>query len=241
MIRELTFKYHSYASTTSAVFLCFYLFSACGLGTEVGNGNKEKGESKKGTQANSESGSNDGQDESTNAGSDSDKEDSSIKAPLDYGVDMAIIFNSCGSPFEAFYKMPFVLSGTAKSGKTVNLEGDFNATLSTLEISDGDNNVLAHVKDDITADDHKVIVTKKDDTTYPSSYVCSEVVETDETGIFSYSVIMTPVDSEGMTNESKPESTLSWVVDKTQPTPELISISVTSEEDELLKLESDSE
>jgi hypothetical protein len=93
----------------------------------------------------------------------------------------------------------------------------------------------------MTVGDHKVIVTKNDDSVYPSAYVCSDVTETDDAGVYSYSVILTPVDSEGTTNVNKPESTLFWVVDKTQSIAELTTISVVSEDVELLKLEKDSE
>ena len=236
----------SYASATSAALLCVYMFSACGLGTEVGNGAKDDGKSKKGTQANSED-NGDGaggaeNEESTSVESDPIKQEGdSASVAVNYGIDMAILFNSCGSPFETFYKMPFVLSGTAKSGVKEKLKGNFDATLNTVVISDTKDKVLAHIKDDTTVGDHIVLVSKKDGSAFPSAYVCSEINETDDSGAFTYSVILTAVDSEGNTDESKPESTLSWIVDKTQSTPELTSISVTSEEVELLKLESESE
>jgi len=58
------------SAASSFAMLCFCLLSSCGLGTEVGNGAKDKGtKGKKGTQANNEMGSNDGEDVSNKADS----------------------------------------------------------------------------------------------------------------------------------------------------------------------------
>ena len=242
---KLSFKNRSpnNASSTTAALLCLCMLSACGLGTEVGNGAKDDDTQKKksGSAANNEAESTDGKDQTMNPEIEEKNNDDDVTILAAYGIDMGIIFNSCGSPFEPLYKMPFTISGTVKSGKKVQFTGDFNASIDTVVISDGSNNPLAHIKDDATAGDHKVIVTKKDSSTYPSPYVCSEIVEAVEASIHSYSVILTPVKADDMTDDSKPETTLSWVVDKTQSPPALTSISVTSEAIELLKLETDSE
>jgi hypothetical protein len=231
---------HSNVSSTTAALLCLCLLSACGLGTEVGNGAKDDDTQKKsGSAANNES--TDGKDQDMNADINEKNDDGDVIILAAYSIDMGIIFNSCGSPFEPLYKMPFTLNGTAKSGKKVQIIGDYNASADTVVISDGIDNSLAYIEDDATLGDHKVIVTKKDSSPYPSPYVCSEVVEAIEDSIHSYSVILTPVNPEGMTDDSKPETTLSWVVDKTKSPPALTAISVTSEEIELLKLETDSE
>ena len=242
---KLSFKNrsHNNVSSTTAALLCLCMLSACGLGTEVGNGAKDDDTQKKksGSAANNEAESTDGKDQDMNSEIEEKNNDDDVTILSAYSIDMGIIFNSCGSPFEPLYKMPFILNGTVKSGKKVQLTGDFNASLDTVIVSNGSDNTLAHIKDDDTVGDHKVIVTKKDSSTYPSPYVCSEIVESVEASIHSYSIILTPVNAEGMTDDSKPETTLNWVVDKTQSTPALTSISVTSEEIELLKLETDSE
>lgn len=239
---SLKIRSRSHVFATSAALLCAYLLFSCGLGTEVGNGAKDKDKDGKGTNAaNTEPESSGDQDPSPSEENGQGKEPSHVKVPADYGIDLAIIFNSCGSPFEPMYKMPFILSGNAKSGNKVKLNGKFDAKSDALLVSDSNQEILAHIRDDINAGDHKVTVSKKDGSTYQSSYACSEVVETDDASIYSYSVILTPVNADGVIDENKPEITLSWIVNKTQSIPELTSISVTAEEVELLKLTSGTE
>ncbi len=224
------------AAASSAALFCLYMLSSCGLGTEVGNGAKEDGgNKKKSTQANNQSGA-----EPTDAENENEEKDS-LDGALDYGIDMSILLNSCASPFETVYKSPFVLSGLLKNGKTEKITGKYDSTFESMTISDSKDKVLAKIKDDATNGDHKVLVSKNDGTGLLSAYLCSSIKEADDSGIVTYSVILTPKDVDGNADASKAVSTLVWVVDKTETVPELNSITVSSVEVELLKLESDEE
>jgi len=151
------------------------------------------------------------------------------------------LLNSCGSAFETVYQSPFVLKGTVKSGEDATLSGTYDTDLKVMIISDSKNKILAHIKDDMIAGDHNVLVTKKDGVSVQPKYSCTNLQEIDEDGIYTYSVDLTALDQDGSLDDNAPVNNLTWTVNKTQTLPELLSISVTKDGDELLKLEADSE
>ena len=233
------------ATASSVALVCLYLLS-CGLGTEVGNGAKETGTTgEKKTQASNESESgNDGGPESNGEEKSTSEDQSPLDAALggvDYGIDLAILFNSCGSPFETIYDFDtIVLKGTPKNGTSQKLTAVYDINKS-LKFSDSKNKGLLDIADDETKDDYSVVVTKKDGSEFPSAYLCSNVVEEGNNGYHNYSVTLTPKDSQGNANASKPTSTLVWSVDKTQSNRKLVWIKVSTDDVELLKLETDPE
>jgi hypothetical protein len=233
-------KYCNFSVATLSAILCLYMLSSCGLGTEVGNGVKDEEKNKKqGTAAsNSEGSDSGGGQESTNEDKEplQDSSKSDVQA-IDYGIDTRLLFNSCGSPFETVYKAPFELKGIVKNGSEELLKGAYDAELDSVTISNRKDNVLAKIKDDDVKGDHKVIVTAEDGSEIESKFACSAIDETDDNGIYTYKVTMTMLDTNGSPDQSKPESTLTWMVDKTKMIYDLISISISSDEAELLKME----
>jgi len=223
--------YNENLASIAAVFLlCFSMLSSCGLGTEVGNGFKDEGESKK---------------KGTNASSSEKVQEDGTKtdpmkgegAPEIPDVDYSILLNSCGSPFEPIYQTPFVLSGTAKSDIAVEIRGAYDLTLGVLTVSNKTGKFLANIQDDEENGDHKVLVTDENYLGMASNYSCSDVQEVDENNYHTYSVVLTPLYKNDNPVTNAIGSTLTWVVDKTQSPPKLILITVSSDEIELLKLE----
>ena len=222
----------------SVALLCLYLMSSCGLGTEVGNGAKEEGKSKKtGTAASNNEGSDSGGDQESTTAKDPLQDSDSKDQVIDYGIDTGLLFNSCGSPFESAYKSPFELKGIVANGSEEVLKGTYDSELMSVTISNRKDAVLAKIKDDAVNGDHKVEVSAKDGSKIASNYTCSAIAETEDNGIYTYMVTMTTLDPSGNAEAEKQETNLTWIVDKTKTTHVLISISVSSEDTELLKLE----